>query len=33
MLQVDLVRHRAGAGLVWRGLSQNFIFYEFLKNL
>jgi len=29
MLQVDLVRHRAGAGLVGRGLSQSFIFYEF----
>jgi len=33
MLQVDLVRHRAGAGLVRRGHSQSFIFYEFLKNL
>jgi len=33
MLQVNLVRHRAGAGLVGRGLSQSFIFYEFLKNL
>jgi len=33
MLQVDLVRHRAGAVLVGRGLSQIFIFYEFLKNL
>jgi len=33
MLQVDLVRHRAGAGLVGRGLSHSFIFYEFLKNL
>jgi len=26
MLQVDLVRHRAGARLVGRGLSQSFIF-------
>jgi len=33
MLQVDLVRHKAGAGLVGRGLSQSFILYEFLKNL
>jgi len=33
MLQVDLVRHRAGPGLVGRGLSQSFIFYDFLKNL
>jgi len=33
MLQVDLVRHRAGAGLVGRVLSQSFIFYVFLKNL
>jgi len=33
MLQVDLVRHRAGAGLVGRGHSQSFIFYECLKNL
>jgi len=33
MLQVDLVRHRAGVGLVGRGLSQSFIFYEFLKKL
>jgi len=33
MLQVDLVRHKAGAGLVGRGHSQSFIFYEFLKNL
>ena len=33
MLQVDLVRQRAGAGLVGRGHSQSFIFYECLKNL
>jgi len=33
MLQVDLVRHRAGAGLVGRGLSQSFIFHDCLKNL
>jgi len=33
MLQVDLVRHRAGTGLVGRGHSQSFIFYECLKNL
>ena len=33
ILQVDLVRHRARAGLVGRGLSQSFIFYEFLENL
>ena len=33
MLQVDLVRHRVRVRLVGRGLSQSFIFYEFLENL